>query len=139
MGVKIVKKLKDDRAGVYIEASFVLMLLVWIIALLVAILPVFAYINKVNVYANNVARIISVEGGLTSGAMSRIEEYKYKMQLENLYLDYSGSEFFDGYKVQLNDSIVVETATSYNVKIIGIPVNIPIEAKAMSRSEVYYK
>lgn len=133
------KKLKENRAGVYIEFSFVLMLFMLIIAIIVALMPIFAYINKINVYANNVARVISVEGGLTSGAIYRIEEYKEKMELQNLNPDYSRSDFFDGYKVQLNDEIVVDIATDYSFKIIGIPINIPIEVCAVSRSEVYYK
>ncbi len=132
-------KLKEKRGGIYIEFSFVLMMFMLIIAIMVAIMPIFAYINKINVYANNVARVISVEGGLTSEATYRIDEYKEKMQLQNLILDYSRSDFFDGYKVQLNDKIVVDIATDYTFKIMGISVNIPIAVSAVSRSEVYYK
>ena len=99
----------------------------------------YAYIHKINVYANNVARVISVEGGLTSEAVYRIEEYREKMQLQDLSPDYSKSDFFDGYKVQLNNEIVVDITTGYNFKIIGIPINIPIAVCAVSRSEVYYK
>lgn len=133
------RKIKDKRGGVYLEFSFVLIMFMIIIAIIVAIMPIFAYIHKINVYANNVARVISVEGGLTSEAVYRIEEYREKMQLQDLSPDYSKSDFFDGYKVQLNNEIVVDIKTDYNFKIIGIPVNIPVTVCAVSRSEVYYK
>lgn len=135
----IYKRIKDKEGGTYIEAAFVLMVLMWFVALMTAILPVFTYINKINTYANHVARILSVEGGLTSDAEYRIEEYKQDMELTEISLDYSGSEFFDGFKVQLNDEIVVEAKSKYDFSFLGVPVTIPIDTKAVSRSEVYYK
>lgn len=135
----LINKMKERKGSAYIESALVIMVFMWIIAIIAAILPVFAHINRVNTYANHVARIISVEGGLTDSAESRISEYRSKMGLDNVVLDYSGSDFFDGFKVQLNDEIVVETSTDYTFKIIGIPVHIPINTRAISRSEVYYK
>lgn len=135
----LINKIKEQKGSAYIESALVIMVFMWIIAIITAILPVFMHINRVNTYANHVARIISVEGGLTSSAESKIAEYRSKMGLDNVVLDYSDSDFFDGFKVQLNDEVVVETKTDYTFKIIGIPINIPINTRAISRSEVYYK
>lgn len=135
----VFKKIRNNEGGAYIETAFVLMVLMWIVAMLTAILPVFTYINKINTYANHVARILSVEGGLTSDAEYRIEQYRDDMELTEISLDYSESEFFDGFKVQLNDEIVVEANSKYYFNFLGFPVTIPIDTKAVSRSEVYYK
>lgn len=131
--------IKDKRGGIYLEAAFVIMVLMWLIAIMTAIIPIFAQINRINTYANHVARILSVEGGLTAEAEYRISEYQSSMGLEDVGIDYSNTDFFDGFKVQLNDEIVVDINTVYRFNIIGIPVNIPIDTRAISRSEVYYK
>lgn len=139
MKESIIIKLKDNHGGAYIEAAFVMLSIVWIIAVMTAFMPIFAQINKVNRYASNVARIISVEGGITGSALNKIESYKNEMQLYDVVLDYSESDIFDGYKIQLNGEVVVKTQTNYCFKFFGIPINIPIDVKALSRSEVYYK
>lgn len=136
---KIVKLLKDKRGGTYVEAALIILVIMMIIAVLTAFLPVFAQINRIHTYTTNAARIISIEGGVTPDALSKIEEYKTKMGLDHVVLDYSKSEFMNGNKIQLNDAIVVETDTNFDFKVFSIPVNIPIHSKALSRSEVYHK
>lgn len=134
-----IQKLREKEGGTYIEAAFVIMVLMWMMAVISAFLPIFSAIYRVNVCAGNVARIMSVEGGLTADASEKIEEYKQQAGLDSLQLNYSKSEFFDGYKVQLNDAIVVEARSNYYFELIGVPVRIPIDSTAVARSEVYYK
>lgn len=136
---QIGKKLEEKYAGTYMEAAYVLLVFMWIVAVITAILPVFGHINRINGYANHVARILSVEGGRTADAEAKIEEYKKSMGLTEVAIDYSDTNFMDGNKVQLNDEIVVKIHTDYRLEVIGIPVWIPIETKAVARSEVYYK
>lgn len=87
--------IKDKRGGIYLEAAFVIMVLMWLIAIMTAIIPIFAQINRINTYANHVARILSVEGGLTAEAEYRISEYQSNMGLEDVGIDYSNTDFFD--------------------------------------------
>lgn len=136
---KIIKLLKDKRGGTYVETALIILAIMMIIAVLTAFLPIFAQINRIHTYATNAARIISIEGGITPDALSKIEEYKTKMELEYVVLDYSKSEFMDGSKIQLNDEIVVEADTNFDFKVFSIPINIPIHSRALSRSEVYHK
>lgn len=136
---KIIKLLKDKRGGTYVETALIILAIMMIIAVLTAFLPIFAQINRIHTYATNAARIISIEGGITPDALSKIEEYKTKMELDYVVLDYSKSEFMDGSKIQLNDEIVVEADTNFDFKVFSIPINIPIHSRALSRSEVYHK
>lgn len=136
---KIFQKLKEKAGATYIEAAFVIVTIMWIIALLVGFLPVFSKIQKIHTYSTNAARVISVEGGLTGEALIKIEEYKSKMELNDIVVDYSESDFFDGDKIQLNDEVVVNVQSNYMIKILGFPVEIPIKSKAVARSEVYHK
>lgn len=136
---QIIKLLKDKRGGTYVETALIILTIMMIIAVLTAFLPIFAQINRIHTYTTNAARIISIEGGITPDALSKIEEYKTKMELDYVVLDYSKSEFMDGSKIQLNDEIVVEADTNFDFKVFSIPINIPIHSRALSRSEVYHK
>ncbi len=137
---KIIFILKNNSGAAYIEAAFIILAIMMIIAIMTAFLPIFAHINRIHTYATNAARIISVEGGLTPDAMYKIEEYKTKMKLDMVNLYYTNSTFLsDGVSIQLNDEIVVEADTYYVLSVLKIPVNIPIHTKALSRSEVYHK
>lgn len=137
---KITAFLKNNRGGTYIEAAMIMMSIMLVIALLTAFLPIFAHITRIHTYATNAARIISVEGGTTPEALSKIEEYKAKMELDMVNLYYTNSRFLpDGVSIQLNEEIVVEADTMYQLKFLEIPISIPIHTKALSRSEVYHK
>ncbi len=137
---KIVSIFKNNCGAAYIDAALIMLAIMTVIAIMTAFLPIFAHINRIHTYATNAARIISVEGGTTPDAIFRIEEYKTKMGLDMVNLYYTNSTFLsDGISIQLNDEIVVEADTIYSLKVLKIPINIPIHTKALSRSEVYHK
>ena len=53
--------------------------------------------------------------------------------------DFSECEFYRDKDIQLNSLVSVKVKDEYRMNIIGVPFNVPISAKALSRSEVYHK
>ena len=60
---KVIKLIKDNRGGTYIELSFVVLVFAWLLAIAVGIFPVFVKIKALNDYASFTARMIALEGG----------------------------------------------------------------------------
>lgn len=137
--MKIYRILLDNRGGAYIELTFAILFVVWLIAIFIGVFPVFVKISKVTEYAEFSARMIALEGGITDRVEDGMEKYRELAALEGAKADFSESEFLRGQEIQLNSLVSVKVSYEYKTQILGIPFSIPISSTALSRSEVYHK
>ena len=135
----VIKIIKDNRGGTYIELSFAVLVFAWLIAIAVGIFPVFVRIKTLNDYASFTARMIALEGGINDNVMEGMAKYRDTERLTTVTEDFSECEFYRDKDIQLNALVSVKVQDEYRVSIIGVPFNVPISARAMSRSEVYHK
>ncbi len=138
---KINRKLRDKSGATYIEMAFGLLVFVLAIAFIVRFVPVLVLKNQLNTYANNVSRILSVEGENSLAVKEKIEEYKSVSEIGDVDLSLEGTVFISGTdKIQLNDMIVVTVTTEYDIGFFNFgSFKIPLKNKAIARSEVYWK
>ena len=135
----VIKIIKDNRGGTYIELSFAVLVFAWLIAIAVGIFPIFVRIKTLNDYASFTARMIALEGGINDNVMEGMAKYRDTERLTTVTEDFSECEFYRDKDIQLNALVSVKVQDEYRVSIIGVPFNVPISARAMSRSEVYHK
>ena len=136
---KVIKLIKDNRGGTYIELSFVVLVFAWLLAIAVGIFPVFVKIKALNDYASFTARMIALEGGINDKVREGMAKYRDTEQLTTVTEDFSECEFYRDKDIQLNSLVSVKVKDEYRMNIIGVPFNVPISEKALSRSEVYHK
>ena len=111
----------------------------WLLAIAVGIFPVFVKIKALNDYASFTARMIALEGGINDKVREGMAKYRDTEQLTTVTEDFSECEFYRDKDIQLNSLVSVKVKDEYRMNIIGVPFNVPISAKALSRSEVYHK
>lgn len=136
---KVIKIMKDNRGGAYIELTFVVLVFAWLMAIAVGIFPVFVRIKILNDYASFTVRVIALEGGINDKVREGMAKYRDTEGLSTVTEDFSECEFYRDKDIQLNSLVSVNIKDEYRVNIIGVPFNVPISAKAQSRSEVYHK
>lgn len=136
---KIIRLVKDNKGGTYIEITFAILVIMWFMAIIVGLFPVFVKIKTLNDYAGFTARMIALEGGITDKVKEGMKKYRDTEGLATVSEDFSECEFFRDKDIQLNSLVSVKVTDNYTANIIGIPFSVPISAKALSRSEVYHK
>lgn len=138
---KVIRKLREKSGAAYIEMAFGLLVFVLTLAFIVQFIPVLILKNQLNTYANNVSRILSVEGENSAAVKEKIADYKSVSEIGVVNLSLEGTVFIPGTeKIQLNDLIVVTVTTEYDIGFFNLgSFKVPLKNKAMARSEVYWK
>jgi hypothetical protein len=136
---RIIKIIKDNSGGTYIEVTFAILLLVFLMAIFIGVFPVFVKIKALNDYASFSARMIALEGGITDKVKEGMRKYRETEGIVAATEDFSECEFYRGKDIQLNSRVSVKVMYEYRVNIMSLPFTVPLSAKALSRSEVYHK
>ncbi|MGB8455777.1 MAG: DUF4320 family protein [Anaerocolumna sp.] len=135
---KIKRKLREKSGATFIEMAIGLFIFVLTLAFIVQFVPVLILKNQLNTYANNVSRILSVEGENSVAVKEKIEEYKSVSEIGDVDLSLDGTIFISGTdKIQLNDMIIVTVTTEYDIGFFNLgSFKVPLKNKAQASNLV---
>lgn len=138
---KIVKKIKESKGAGMLEVIAGFFIGCVVIAILLNTASAIIYISRIGTFADQVSKIVSVEGKYDSEVKELIVEYQADSDLQTVEISVDGTNFKNGSnKIQLNDKIVITVTSKYNIGFLTIgSFPIPIKNKAVARSEVYWK
>ena len=130
---------KDGAAMVESIAGFFIAILV--VALILNVITALMYRSRLGTFADNVSKIVSVEGKYDSSVEAKIEEYKEESSLGAVTVSLEGTEFMPGSKkIQLDDQVKVTVKGKIDISFFTFAnLRIDLQNKALSRSEVYWK
>lgn len=123
----------ETVAGFFIACLLVMLILQCITALM--------YRSRLGTFADNVSKIISIEGKYDDDVKQTIEDYKTESSLGNILVSLEGTEFLSGTnKIQLNDQIKVTVTGQIDISFFTFTdLKINVKNKSVARSEVYWK
>ena len=129
--------LKDNKGAAYIELTIVLLVIMAIISVSMQIYPAFILKYNLDSFAHEAMRTAETSGQIGKEGDNKINILENTL---NITPEITWStEYLEGKKNQLNSEIEVELIKEYTLKFLGNEIQIPINAKAKGRSEVYWK
>lgn len=129
--------LKDNKGAAYIELTIVLLVIMAIISVSMQIYPAFILKYNLDSFAHEAMRTAETSGQIGKEVDNKINRLENTL---NITPEITWStEYLEGKKIQLNSEIEVELIKEYTIKFLGNEIQIPINAKAKGRSEVYWK
>lgn len=142
MKKKIMAKLRNQDGAAMAETIAGFFIACLLIALLINVFTVLIFRSRVGTFAENVGKIVAVEGTYNAEVQQKVEEYKADSSLgSSVQVSLAGTDYISGTdKIQLNGKIKVTVTAVYDIGFFTFG-NIPIEIKnnAVTRSEVYWK
>jgi hypothetical protein len=132
--LKVIKILKDKRGEGYIDVVVILLVALLVIALGMKVFPVFVAKNELNTFINELSRVAEIEGRIGSATNIKAHELEATMDL-NPTINWSTVG-----RVQLNDEFTVAATMVIDIGFFEFgSFPITLNAKAVGRSEVYWK
>lgn len=135
----------NNRGEMYIDTIISVFVILVVLALVMALLPVFMKKYNLDMMANEISRFIAVSGSTSSFNIDELEE-DYGIELDSWNIEIAADARTapspdGGTKIQLADAFTVTIVMRQNIGVGGIvgDINIPITAVAKGRSEVYWK
>ena len=129
--------LKDNKGAAYIELTIVLLVIMAIISVSMQIYPAFILKYNLDSFAHEAMRTAETSGQIGKEVDNKINRLENTL---NITPEITWStEYLEGKKIQLNSEIEVELIKEYTIKFLGNEIQIPINAKAKGRAEVYWK
>jgi hypothetical protein len=131
--------LKCKRGEGYIDTVVIIISAMLVIAFAVRVFPVFIIKNQLNNYANEIIRTAEISGRVETEVNTKAEELKEQTDI-NPIISWKANYISGTNKVQLNDEIAVRVSSTVDIGFFSFG-SFPIElnAKAIGRSEVYWK
>lgn len=142
---RLLSRVKSNRGEMYIDTIISVFVILVILAMVMALLPVFMKKYNLDMMANEISRFIAVSGNTSGIDIDELEE-DYGIDLDAWNIDIADDARTapmddGGTKIQLADDFTVTIVTHQNVGVGGIIANIqiPLTSVAKGRSEVYWK
>lgn len=142
---RLLLKIRRNCGGTYIDTVISVFVVLFILALVMAILPVFIKKYHLDMMADEISRCVAVFGA-TSGVDIEELERDYGIELDSWSIEIDDDARTlaspeGGSKIQLADGFTVTIVAHQTVGVGGILANIdiPITSVAKGRSEVYWK
>lgn len=138
---KLKEKLREKDGAAMIESIAGFFIAILAVALILNFITALMYRSRLGTFADNVSKIVSVEGKYDSSVEAKIEEYKEESSLGAVTVSLDGTEFMTGSKkIQLNDQVKVTVKGQIDISFFTFKnLKIDLQNKALSRSEVYWK
>ena len=138
---KIRKLLKEKDGAAMLESVAGFLIVCILLVLILNVITALMYYSRLGTFADNVSKMISVEGKYDAAVKSKIDAYKAESSLGTVTVSLAGTEYMSGTnKVQLNDQIKVTVKGKTDISFLTFTgFKIEIANKAVSRSEVYWK
>lgn len=137
------KRFLNEKTGsAYIELMVHMLVLFTILAFIIAILPILFAKAKVSDYADNIMRIAEISGTTNYSEINdKVQELNNEFG-NTATLDWTGTDYYTGSKVQLGDDIKLEVSIPYTIEglsFLNTNTNFVIKAKSTGMSEVYWR
>lgn len=139
--MRIRKKLKETKGASMLEVIAGFFVGCMVIVIILNVVSALFYVSRIGTFAEQVCKIVSVEGKYDSEVMKSIAEYQEESNLQTVEISLEGTDFLNGSdKIQLNDPIKVTVSGRYDIGFLTVgSFPIVIKNKAITRSEVYWK
>ncbi len=142
---RLLSRVRGNRGEMYIDTIISVFVILFVLALVMALLPIFMKKYNLDMMANEISRFIAVSGTTSSFDIDELEE-DYGIELDSWNIEISEDARTalapdGGTMIQLADDFTVTIVTHQNVGVGGIlaDMDIPITSVAKGRSEVYWK
>ena len=131
----MLKNLKSRRGDSIITVPFVVLVLMFCIAFYLKISPVFLVKQKLDTYTGELCRVAEISGRVGEETTEKQKQLNYSTGISPK-ITWSK----DG-KIQLNSTVTVTCATTYNLGLFGGIGSFPVtlSSRAAGQSEVYWK
>lgn len=142
---RLLSRVRGNRGEMYIDTVISVFVILFILALVMALLPVFMKKYNLDMMANEISRFIAVSGTTSSVNIDELEE-DYGIELDEWNIEIAADARTapaadGGTMIQLADSFTVTIVARQTIGVGGMlaDINIPITSVAKGRSEVYWK
>lgn len=130
---KLKKHLKSDRGSVYVETGIAIYVLVFLLALIISVMPIFTHKQELDTIAMNIARNAE-QIGSTSDVSSETS------RLSSLHgIDISVVSVTPNGRVEHGESFTIVLSSSCEVGVGNLKVTIPLTKTVSGRGEHYWK
>jgi len=134
------KYLKNNNGEAYIDTIIKFFVFIMLIVILITIIPIFIYKYEQDNFADRLVRVAELSGDTNSSEVNNKINILTNKTGINPQLDWDGTSYIDGTKVQLNSNISLELRSVYTYRVADfLPFNIPIKSKAIGTSEQFWK
>ncbi len=137
------KKIINDKSGsTYIELMVAMLIIFMILAIIISVLPIFFAKAKLSDYTDDIMRIAEIAGETNYSAINTMVTELNAEMGGTATLNWNGTDYFNGRKVQLGDTIELEVSIPYRIEglsFLGQSMDFTIKARATGMSEVYWR